>query len=525
MVSLDHVAEDRTSRNDVILKLASGGMGTVFVGRMRGAMGFEQLVAIKRPHRHLLEDANFRADLLAEATTTARIKHANVVSVRDLEVVGEDVQLVMDYVEGASLADLADAAKGNPKYGRVLLRVVLDAAAGLHAAHEATDEHDRPLGIVHRDVSPANFLVGLDGIARVTDFGIAKCLRRDDERRTATGVLKGKIGYFAPEYVKDQSIDRRADVFALGVIVWEGLAKRRLFKVTSELDTLQRILQHPVPPLDDELPGAKELDAVLARALAKDPAERFPTALAFAEALEEVARKHKLLATHAEVGAFVDEIAGEQIRERRRAIRGTKAEEVTAPIPTSSPVLPAPTGSTVTATVSAVLEEDEPPQEPATIVDPTISDPTFADPTLPDPKKRSRLAAAWPIAAILVVALGGGAWAIAHSSSSSSPEGRTTSSPVTSEVDTAVVPTTSAPDLAVPLATASASTAELPPSPQPSHTAVPVASHATAPTRPSATASAPVIATAVVDSGIRQLPRVFRDAGAGSGGIVHDFPH
>lgn len=470
-----------SSRNDVVLKLASGGMGTVFVGRMRGAMGFEQLVAIKRPHRHLLEDPNFRADLLAEATTTARIRHANVVSVRDLEVVGEDVQLVMDYVEGASLAELADAKADLARYRRVLLRVVLDAAAGLHAAHEATDDADRPLGIVHRDVSPANFLVGLDGISRVTDFGIAKCLlRHDDERRTATGVLKGKIGYFAPEYVKDQSLDRRADVFALGVITWEGITGRRLFKVGSELETLQRILQHPVPPLDPSIPGAAELDAILARALAKEPGARFASALELAEALEDVARKHKLLASHSEVAAFVDEIAGPAIRERRQKIRGAKKDdEVTAPIPTGSVESPPPSasapasaGSTVTATVSAVLEEEPSP--------PVDEVPTLADPTLPDPPRTNRAAFA-AIALVAIAAMGVGAFYLVR------PLADTTSAasaPVTVP-STAAVSASQAPvvESAVPVTVPSAPlTAATPPVPS---TAVPSAlasTHARVPT-------------------------------------------
>ena len=209
-------------RYEPLVKIASGGMATVHLGAMRGELGFRQLVAIKRPHQHLLDDEAFRSTLMTEARLAASIHHANVVAVRDIETFGDSVQLVMDYIAGASLGDLilAWSKDDGPRLApSVAVRVVLDACAGLHAAHELADDAGKSLGLVHRDVSPQNILVGVDGLARVADFGIAKCADVSGAP-TTRGSLKGKVGYMAPEYVRGMDLDRRADVFALGVVLW-----------------------------------------------------------------------------------------------------------------------------------------------------------------------------------------------------------------------------------------------------------------------------------------------------------------
>ena len=258
-------------------------MATVFLGSLEGALGFRQLVAIKRLHPHLVEDPGFREALLAEARLAAGIHHANVVDVRDVEAVGDAVQLVMDYIEGASLGELvrACASEGRHLPAGVAVRVVLDACAGLHAAHELTGDTGRALGLVHRDVSPQNVLVGIDGVARVTDFGIAKCIETSDPG-TSRESLKGKVGYMAPEYVRGETVDRRVDVFALGVVLWEALCGRRLFRGQSDAETLERVLSATVPPVSEVSPELAPLDAVVARALHRDPALRFPTTEAMA---------------------------------------------------------------------------------------------------------------------------------------------------------------------------------------------------------------------------------------------------
>jgi serine/threonine-protein kinase len=339
-------------RHEPLVKLASGGMATVFVGALRGALGFRQLVAIKRPHPHLVEDPAFREELLAEAKLASRIHHANVVDVRDVEVVGESLQLVMDYVEGAPLGQLiALGAQGGPRIPPgVAVRIALDACAGLHAAHELVDDAGAPLGLVHRDVSPQNILVGLDGVARVADFGVAK-EARSSRPVTTTGTLKGKIGYLAPEYVRGQPIDRRADVFALGVVLWEALTCKRLFRGASEAESLDRVLRDAAPPVSAHAAGlGTGLDAVIARAVEKAPGDRFATARDFGEALEAAARPAGLVAGHAEVARAVSAAVGEEIAERRRIVRERLAAWEAGTPPPAPPLAEVTTHTAIAAT-------------------------------------------------------------------------------------------------------------------------------------------------------------------------------
>jgi eukaryotic-like serine/threonine-protein kinase len=279
-------------------------MATVWIGTVRGALGFRQLVAIKKPHPHLLHDEGFRNELVAEARLASLIHHANVVDVRDCEIDGESISLVMDYIEGASLGELIVAASQREQLlpVRAAVRIVRDAAAGLHAAHELVDERNRPVGLVHRDISPQNILVGMDGIGRVTDFGVAKFARKYGES-TSEGSLKGKLAYMAPEYVRGESIDRRFDVFALGVVLWESLTGRRLFRGASEAETLQRLIDHVPPRVSTLRPELAPLDDVVAFALAKSRDERFQNASAMGAALETAASESGLLGNASEVAA------------------------------------------------------------------------------------------------------------------------------------------------------------------------------------------------------------------------------
>jgi serine/threonine-protein kinase len=316
-------------------------MATVFLGTLEGALGFRQLVAIKRPHPHLLEDASFRAALLREAKLAAGIHHANVVDVRDVELVGDAVQLVMDYIEGASLGELvgARARAGQRVPPGIAVRIVLDACAGLHAAHELTDEAGRPLGLVHRDVSPQNVLVGVDGVARVTDFGIAKCIESSDPG-SSRETLKGKAGYMAPEYVRGEPVDRRADVFALGVVLWEALCGKRCFRGQSDAETLERVLSAPVARVSEAGPDLAPLDDAVARALARDPAARYPTADVMARAIEQAAAPRGLVAGPTDVARFVRETVADRLEDRRRAIRAA-LRDAPASVPPVPPPAPA----------------------------------------------------------------------------------------------------------------------------------------------------------------------------------------
>lgn len=315
---------ERIDRYDVLLPIASGGMGTVYLARSRGLGGFEREIALKVMHSHLREEESFAHDLIEEAKLAGRIKHPNVVQVLD---VGEDphgVFLVMEYVEGDSLAGLRRTLKREEQPRehmpvRIGLRIVVDALQGLHAAHELRDDDGQPLGLVHRDFSPQNILVGIDGSSRLTDFGVAKAKNR--LTHTATGLIKGKIHYMSPEQAKTEPVDRRTDVWAAGVIVWELLAERALYREHTDTGILLQLITEPPPRLRRvKKDVSRTLEDAVAFALATSVDERFATAAAFARALEEGAREMGGLADCAEVAAYVRELAGAHLAKRRAQV-------------------------------------------------------------------------------------------------------------------------------------------------------------------------------------------------------------
>jgi serine/threonine-protein kinase len=332
-------ATEGSSRYEILARIASGGMATVFVARARGAAGFSRLVAIKRAHPFVSADPFLRRSLMTEAHIVSAIHHPHVVSVLDVELLGDDVCLVLDYVEGCSLAELLSRSRraGTTVPVPVGMRVILDAASGLHAAHVLCDERGGHLGLVHRDVSPQNILVGLDGHARLTDFGIAKVADENLEQ-TATNVLKGKLSYMSPEYLESKAFDARSDQYALAVVAWETLTSERLFSGDSEVEVLRRIVSEPVRPPSRSRADLAPFDDVFARALAHDPADRFASVQAFATALEDRARQLGWVAPHADVASRVDWAVGDLLRQRRSDV------EARMPISTSGiaarPALP-----------------------------------------------------------------------------------------------------------------------------------------------------------------------------------------
>lgn len=296
-------------------------MATVYVGRARGAVGFSRLVALKRAHSHVKNDEKLAASMKLEARLASRLHHANVVSVLDVEEDDGDLVLILDYVEGCTLRTLSvRVEERGERRPREMIRVILDVAAGLHAAHQTTDETGRLLGLVHRDVSPSNILVGVDGVARIADFGIAKAIVEGTER-TETGVLKGKSSYMAPEYVMFQRASAQSDLFSLGVVAWEALAGVRLFKGPNEIETLKRVMNAETRPLSAHAPELAMLDGIFERALAREPSDRYASALEMATDLERVARAHDLVASHAEVAMLVERVARAELAERRRLLR------------------------------------------------------------------------------------------------------------------------------------------------------------------------------------------------------------
>ena len=273
-------------------EIASGGMATVYLGRLRGPVGFSRVVAIKRMHRYIARDEDFAAMFLDEASLAARIQHPNVVATLDVVAKDDEAFIVMEYVKGDSLAALLrDEDRKRIQVGiPIAVSLMIGALAGLHAAHEARTEAGEPLEIVHRDVSPQNILVGLDGLARIVDFGVAKAAIRSGVTRDDH--VKGKICYMAPEQLAGRPVDRRADVFAAASILWEMLAGRRLFTGDDTGAIVARVINAEVPPLSGfRTDVSTELEAVITRALEANLDERFATAQDFADALEEVAPK------------------------------------------------------------------------------------------------------------------------------------------------------------------------------------------------------------------------------------------
>ncbi len=298
-------------------EIASGGMATVRFGRLLGPVGFSRTVAIKCLHPQFAKDPEFSAMFLDEARLAARVRHPNVVPILDVVALEGDLFLVMEFVQGESLSKLLRVVR--QRKSRVPLRVTASILSGvlegLHAAHEARSEQGEPLNIVHRDVSPQNVIVGLDGVARVLDFGVAKAAGRIQSTRE--GQLKGKLAYMAPEQLRAGDVDRRTDVYAAAVVLWECLTGQRLFKADDEIGIFGLVLEGKVDPPSAIIPTLpKGYDDVTMRGLHRDPAKRWQTAQEMAIALEKVAG----VASPREVGAWVEQLAKETLAKRAERI-------------------------------------------------------------------------------------------------------------------------------------------------------------------------------------------------------------
>jgi eukaryotic-like serine/threonine-protein kinase len=294
-------------------EIAAGGMATVHLGRVLGSFGFTSTVAIKRLYPQLAKDPEFVAMLFDEARLASRVRHPNVVRVLDVFAEGGDLCLVMEYVEGESLSQLCRMALERKLDIPVPVAVSIVSAIlhGLQAAHQATDERGSLLGLVHRDVSPQNVIVGVDGGARLIDFGIAKAAGRSSVSRD--GQLKGKIAYMAPEQIRRGEVTYRTDIYGASVILWELLTGERLFDGETQGIILGRVLDDPVEApseLRDGLP--RSLDALTLKGLDRDPQRRFESARAMAAELEAAITP----ATPAQVGEWVESLAQAELLQR-----------------------------------------------------------------------------------------------------------------------------------------------------------------------------------------------------------------
>jgi eukaryotic-like serine/threonine-protein kinase len=319
-------------RYRIVDEIGVGGMASVHLARADGPGGFQKWVAIKRIHRHLAEDETFIRMFLDEARIAARISHPNVAQVFDLGKHRDTYWIAMEYLHGEPLREVMRAVEesGAPRMGPALAaKIIADAAEGLHAAHELRDKNGKLLNLVHRDVTPHNLFLTYDGAVKVVDFGIAKVTGRLSNTRA--GTLKGKLAYMSPEQVRGASVDRRTDVFALGVVLWELTTGRRLFRMESDLETLERVQACVVPPPSTVVENYPvELEAIVMRALAKDLSKRFPTAREMSRTLQQYLMRTGSFLSSDEIGAYVKQVLSDRFEKREAHLQW--AAEVTQTI-------------------------------------------------------------------------------------------------------------------------------------------------------------------------------------------------
>ncbi|MBX3275218.1 MAG: serine/threonine protein kinase [Sandaracinaceae bacterium] len=314
-------------RYQTLFRIAAGGMAEVYAARVRGEAGFQKLVALKRMLPHLTDDDRFVNMFMDEGKLAANIDSPNVVSTMDLGRAEDgSLYLVMELVVGTTLSTLLrGAAKaGGSIPPDIACELIAQAAQGLHDAHEARTPYGAPLQLVHRDVSPQNILVGVDGRVRITDFGVARAVLR--RTKTSTGEFKGKLSYFSPEQCADRELDRRSDLFSLGVVAWETLTTRRLFHAENPLAVLERVTRMPIPSAHSVRPEVPTVVAdVVAKALERDRDRRHASALEFAHALRAAALESFGPVDKHAISAFVENYGGESLHRMQAQLKESLA--------------------------------------------------------------------------------------------------------------------------------------------------------------------------------------------------------
>jgi serine/threonine-protein kinase len=312
----------RLDEYTLVARLGQGGMAEIYLAVHHGLSGFRKLVVIKRLLPHMADRPEVVEMFLDEARLAARLSHPNVVATTKIGTSGGHYFLAMDFIDGLPLNRVLVRAQDHSRRlaPEVVAKIVSDALAGLHYAHDAADFDGTPLGVVHRDVSPHNLMVGYDGITKVLDFGIAKASLQ--EHATRTGLIKGKFAYIAPEQATGDDLDRRADVWSVGVVLWEALAGRRLFKGKTDVGTLQEALTKPIPSLLElHQDTPRELAEICDRALQRDADDRYPSALAMKQAIDEWLGSRSYRGSHEEVARVVGELFDGEHREQRRLLK------------------------------------------------------------------------------------------------------------------------------------------------------------------------------------------------------------
>jgi serine/threonine-protein kinase len=326
----------RLGRYELLARLATGGMGEIFLARLEGAAGFEKLCVVKRILPHLADDARFRQMLISEAQIAAKMAHANICQVYELGETNNQLYIVMEYLEGVTMLPLLrriSKSGGQLDLG-FIGGVIQQTTDALHYAHELKDRTGEPLGLIHRDVTPANIFLCDSGVAKVLDFGIAKA--RGASTKTEDGAVKGKYAYMAPEQLRGGGIDRRVDVFALGVVLYEMIALRRLFQRKTDYLTFRAVMEQPIPDVRryrGDVPDA--LIAALSRALDRDPKQRFDSARQLGSAvLDAIGRRPW---SQGELGDFVKANFADELAQRAQQVasaigRSPSQQRMTMPL-------------------------------------------------------------------------------------------------------------------------------------------------------------------------------------------------
>jgi len=347
----------------ILAKLATGGMAEIFLARGEGVAGVERYCVLKRILRDRASDVHFVRMFLDEARLAAQLQHPNIAQVYDIGKLGDSYFFTMEYVHGETVRALLHRAQGLRRKLPIncVLTIAAGTAAGLHHAHARLGFDGRALGIVHRDVSPSNLMVSYEGGVKVVDFGVAKAADRAQE--TKSGTVKGKISYLSPEQCKGKRVDRRSDLFSLGICFWEMLTTERLFKRASDFENMSAIVNEDTPPPSSRRPDVPpEIDELVLRLLAKTPEERFQTADEVVDAIEGVAARTSSVLSASALGRFVRELFGQRpepwLELEAHQEHGEAVTVTSEPIPRE---LAIPAADEVNHQLASVLDLSAPP--------------------------------------------------------------------------------------------------------------------------------------------------------------------
>jgi serine/threonine protein kinase len=329
---------------EVYERIGVGGMATVHRAKKQGIEGFERVVALKRMLSHLADDETFIKSFVREARLASQLQHGNIIHIYDLGRVGRVYYIAMEYVRGRDLRKILKqtAYATGPMPLAMMLMLSQQLCDALDYAHGLADENGEPLGLVHRDVSPSNILIAADGHLKIIDFGIAKAT--SSSLKTLSGRVKGKFAYMAPEAIQGKQLDRRTDIFAVGIVAHEMLTARPLFATKNQFDTIRKITQEEAKPpsyYNPECP--RDLDEIIMTALAKSPDERWQTAGAMHRALDHVAKKHGLQTSNREIAEWLEWAFQQPLQSKRvELMQKTEVERPRGKEPTlkSGPVVP-----------------------------------------------------------------------------------------------------------------------------------------------------------------------------------------